>query len=108
MQIMERCISVAFEHKGKEYFAIVRHLVMQDKSYYKVRVMNNRLDGLLNAHGANIIAENEWSAELINDENNEALVLHNSITRRLGQQLTAESRTSPITNVKNFDLLTPY
>ena len=107
---MQRCISVGFEYRGKEYFAIVRQRVMEGKNYYKVRIMNNRLDSLLSSDSGNLIEEHECRvpATFTDDKNNEAIRLRNCIIPRLAQQIKIETSKTPVARIKEFDLLTPY
>jgi len=106
---MQRCLSVAFEFKGREYYAIVRHRVMKTKSYFKVRIMNHRLDSMLNRGNGNIIEEQDWEIALTaSSESGEEAVLRSCIANQLVRQLQLDHNKNQSTTIKDFSLLTPY
>ncbi|MHA4844205.1 hypothetical protein ACX0G7_08575 [Flavitalea antarctica] len=106
---MERCINVGFTFNGKEYFAIIRRQTINNKKYYKIRIMNQRLDALLHKSNCNIINEYDGYIALPEagkwSEGSELLL---TIAKELKKELGREGRDHDFGFVTDFRLLTPY
>ena len=106
---MERCINVEFTFKGKEYFAIIRRQTINHNRYYKIRIMNHRLDALLHKSNCNIINEYDGYIALPEmskwTEESELLL---TIAKELKKELCREGRDHDFRFVTDFRLLTPY
>ena len=106
---MQRCISVSFEFKGKEFYAIVRRREIQNRTFYKIRIMNYRLDALVHKSNANVIKEVDGRLLLPqNDLSSEAVQIQLSVAKQLSQHLSQEQSHRGHTPVNDFRLLTPF
>jgi hypothetical protein len=106
---MKRCISVSFDFKGKEYYAIVRHREAESKKYYRIRIMNQRLDAMLNKGNFAIIEEVDGTVVCPGcDPSSPESQIRANIARELIQQLNDQSTKEEFTFITDFKLLTPY
>jgi hypothetical protein len=105
---MKRCISVSFDFKGKEYYAIVRHREADSKTFYRISIMDHKLDALLNKGNFNIIEEVDGTVVCPGVTSEGAEVeIRAKIARELVLQLKQQQPEQQYTFIKDFKLLTP-
>jgi cell division GTPase FtsZ len=104
---MQRCINVPFNFKGKEYYAIVRQHIINNKKNYKIRIMNHRLDSLLHKSNLNIIEEGDGNLLLQEDKLTEETELRETIIRALTDEISSQGHVN-YDFIKDFKLLTPF
>jgi hypothetical protein len=106
---MKRCISVSFDFKGKQYYAIVRHRTIENKRFYKIRIMNHRLDTLLNRGNFSILEEQDGNVCFPGmDEQLPESKLRATIASELISQIKQEEGEKRYSFITDFKLLTPY
>lgn len=106
---MERCISVSFDFKGKQYYAIVRHRTIENKRFYKIRIMNHRLDSMLNRGNFSIIEEQDGKICFPGmEEQLPESKLRVMIARELISQIRQDEGETRYDFITDFKLLTPY
>jgi hypothetical protein len=106
---MQRCINVPFTFKGKEYYSIIRRQTINDKKYYKIRIMNHRLDALLHKSNCNII--NEYDGYIALPEMSkwtEETELLLTVAKELKKELSLQGRDRDFKFITDFRLLSPY
>ena len=106
---MHPCISVRFEFKGKEYYAIVRQSTFNNRILYRIRIMNHRLDALLHKANLNIIEASDDRLVLPEMKNQKAeLMLLMSVAKGMSMQLFKTTEEKPFHFITDFELLTPF
>ena len=106
---MKRCISVSFDYKGKEYFAIVRHRSVDHKGFYHIRIMNHRLDALINKHNLSMIEEKDGT--LCTPEtgsHSEDYIIQAAIVDELVKELEENDDVIEYVHISYYPLLTPF
>ncbi|RYE52472.1 MAG: hypothetical protein EOP48_16430 [Sphingobacteriales bacterium] len=103
LENMQRCISVPFDFKGKEYYAIVRQYAIDHKVYYKIRIMNHRLDSMLHKSNLNIIEECDGHLAI---PNMDKWTLEGELSLSVIQELIM--RLSNYDEHNQYDLITEY
>lgn len=103
---MRQCMSVSFFYREREYFAIVRHKIISDQGYYSIRIMNNKLDSLLNKNKLDLIKETDGQIEdtpqLVT---NESGIIYNAIASEIKRILETNSQ-GDFEKIRDFRLLT--
>ena len=106
---MKRCFSVSFDYKGKEYFAIVRHRSVDNKGFFHIRIMNHRLDALINKNNLSIIEEKDGSVCISEAElNSEDSIIQAAIVRELLKEIEEKDDGNEYVHISDFPLLTPF
>lgn len=105
---MYRCINVPFDFQGKEYYAIIRQQIINNKKNYKIRIMNHRLDALLHKSNLNVFEEEDVHISLIEASKlTEEAELRQVIITSLTNQLPGGHRAN-FDFISDFKLLTPF
>ena len=105
---MHRCINVPFDFQGKEYYAIIRQQIINNKKNYKIRIMNHRLDTLLHKNNLNVFEEGDVHISLIEASKlTEETELRQVILTSLTNQLPGGNRVN-FDFISDFKLLTPF
>jgi hypothetical protein len=103
---MKRCSSVSFVFKGKEYFAIVRQRLSNGKGFYHIRIMNHKLDSLLNKNNLSLIEVSD--GKLVAPTSGIDESIQNSASEKTEKFGVNELRQKAFEIIKNYDHLTPY
>ncbi|MET0242226.1 MAG: hypothetical protein ABW174_02105 [Flavitalea sp.] len=107
---MKDCRSLNFTFKNKDYYAIVRHRQVGDKSFYHVRIMNQKLDNLLNAGNHSLLYEK--NGQILKMGNTHASgnlgLLRKAIVNEIFKSVTGHEDPYPYRWISNYDMITPY